>query len=232
MDDQERRDVRARERRRTQRLAICAGLGGVGLALLVTGLLVMEEWPANPEMGRLIGGATMMAGIAAMIGSAFFARRFLPNDDTVRFQGGSYRDRAQRQRALSMAAMPIIGANLTFYSVKAGWGLASGAPGGSDYLMVAVGPMVAGLMLLMVAGLDNPRDKRMKRLLEDELTLSFRHRALATALGVAAVGMVGVFALGLWRPAAAVAALPALLYLTATAAVLRYWWLDREAERG
>lgn len=233
MDDQERRDLRSRERRRTQRLAICAGLGGAGLALLVTGLLVMEEWLANPETGRLIGGVTMAAGVVAIIASAFFARRFLPNADTYRLQTGSaYRDRVQRQRAHSMALMPITGAYLAFMSVKAGWGLASGAPGGVDYLMVAVGPMVAGLMLLMVAGLDNPRDKRMKRLLEDELTLSFRHRALATALGVAAVGMIGVFALGLWRPAAAVAALPALLYVTATAAVFRYYLLDREADRG
>jgi len=233
MDDRERREVRARERRRTQRLAICAGLGGVGLALLVTGLLVMEEWPANPEKGRLIGGVTMAAGVAAIIASAFFARRFLPNADTYKLQTGSaYRDKVQRQRAHSMAVMPITGAYLTFLSVKAGWGLASGAPGGVDYLMVVMGPMIGGLMLLMVAGLDNRRDKRMKRLLDDELTLSFRHRALATALGVAAVGMVGVFALGLWRPAAAVAALPALLYLTGTAAVLRYYLLDREADRG
>jgi len=233
MEDQERRDLRARERRRTQRLAICAGLGGGGLALLVIGLLVMEEWPADPEMGRLIGGVTMAAGIAAVIASAFFARRFLPNGDTDKLQiGSAYRDRVQRQRAHSMAFMPITGAYLTFMSVKAGWGLASGTPGGLDYLMVVMGPMIAGAMLLMVAGLDNPGDKRMKRLLEDELTLSFRHRALATALGVAVVGMVGVFALGLWRPAAAVAALPALLYLTGTAAVLRYYLLDREAERG
>ncbi len=233
MDDQERRDVRARERKRMQRLASCAGLGGGGLALLVTGLLVMEEWQANPEMGRLIGGVTMAAGVVALIVSAFFARRFLPNADTFKLETRSgYRDKVQRQRALSMAFMPITGAYLTFMSVKAGWGLASGAPGEADYLMVALGPMVAGLMLLMVAGLDNPRDKRMKRLLEDDLTLSFRHKALATALGVAAVGMVGVFALGLWRPAAAVAALPALLYLTATSAVLRYYLLDREADRG
>jgi hypothetical protein len=131
-----------------------------------------------------------------------------------------------------MAFMPITGAYVTFMSVKAGWGIASGAPAGMDYVMVGLGPMIAGVMLLMVAGLDNPRDKRMKRLLEDELTLSFRHKALATALAVATVGMIGVFILGLWRPAAAVAALPGLLYLAATAAVLRYYLLDREAERG
>ena len=141
MDDQERRDLRAREERRARRLAICAGLGGAGLALVVTGLLVMEEWLANPEMGRLIGGVTMATGIIAIIASAFFARRFLPNADTYRLQTGSaYRDRVQRQRAQSMAVMPVTGAYLTFLSVKAGWGLASGAPGGVDYLMVVMAP--------------------------------------------------------------------------------------------
>ncbi|OYW91936.1 MAG: hypothetical protein B7Z13_11305 [Caulobacterales bacterium 32-67-6] len=232
MDDQERRDVRARERKRTQRLAICAGLGGGGLALLVTGLLVMKEWPANPEMGRLIGGVTIAAGIAAMIGSGFFARRFLPNDDTVRFQGGSYRDRVQRQRAQSMAFMPIFGAYATLMSVKSSWSLASGGGRAFDYLMVGIGPFMAGVILLTVAGLENPGDKKMKRLVEDELTLSFRHKALATGLAVAFLGMIVLFAVGLWRPAAAVAAVPALLYVTATAAALRYYLLDREADRG
>ena len=233
MDDRERKAAQARERVRTRRLATCAAVGGGELALLLVGLLVMQEWTSDPGRGRLIGGLIMAAGVAAMIASAFLAGRFMPNADTFRLQtGAAYRDKVQRQRAQSMAFMPITGAYLTFMSVKAGWGFASGAPAGMDYVMVGLGPMMAGLMLLMVAGLDNPRDKRMKRLLEDELTLSFRHKALATALGVAAVGIVGVFALGLWRPAAAVAALPALLYVAATAAVLRYYLLDREAERG
>ena len=175
----------------------------------------------------------MAAGVAVMIASAFLAQRFVPNGDTFKVQtGGAYRDKVQRQRAQSMAIMPLCGAYATFVSAKAGWHVASGASTGMDYVVTGSGPLIAGLMLLMAAGLDNPRDKKMKRLLEDELTLSFRHKALATALGVAAVGIIGVFALGLWRPAAAVAALPVLLYVAATSAVLRYYLLDREAERG
>jgi hypothetical protein len=233
MDDRERKAAQARERIRTRRLATCAGVGGGGLAALLIGLVVMQEWPSDPGKGQLIGGLTMAVGLAALIGSAFLARRFMPNTDTFKLEAGvAYRDKVQRQRAHAMAFMPITGAYVTFMSVKAGWGIASGAPAGMDYVMVGLGPMIAGVMLLMVAGLDNPRDKRMKRLLEDELTLSFRHKALATALAVATVGMIGVFILGLWRPAAAVAALPGLLYLAATAAVLRYYLLDREAERG
>lgn len=216
-----------------RRLAACAGLGGVGLAAIVIGPLIMQQWPAREGLARLFGGLAIAAGIAALIASAFLARRFMPGTDTFRLQtGAAYRDRVQRQRAQSMVFMPITGAWLTFKSVEAAWGFASGAADGLDYVLVGLGPMIAGLMLLMVAGLDNPRDKKMKRLLEDELTLSFRHKALATALAVSAVGIIGVFALGLWRPAAAVAALPALLYVAATAAVMRYYLLDREAERG
>lgn len=233
MDDRERRAAQARERIRMRRLGACAGLGGLGLTAVVIGPLVIQEAHGGEGLARLLGGLIMAVGVVALIASAVLARRFMPNIDTFRLEtGAAYRDKVQRQRAQSMAFMPITGAWLTYKSVEAAWDFASGSAQGLDYALVGLGPVIAGTMLLMVAGLDNPRDKRMKRLLEDELTLSFRHKALATALGVAAVGIVGLFALGLWRPAAAVAALPALLYVAATAAVLRYYLLDREAERG
>ncbi|MNE58688.1 hypothetical protein D3C80_1537310 [compost metagenome] len=101
-----------------------------------------------------------------------------------------------------------------------------------DWSMAALSPMIPMVLLLMVAGLDNPGDKKMKRLLEDELTLSFRRSALNVALAVAMVGLLSVFALGLWRPEAAVAAMPGLMFVTASAAGLRYWQLDRRASGG
>jgi hypothetical protein len=84
----------------------------------------------------------------------------------------------------------------------------------------------------MVTGYDIRGDRRLKRLLEDELTLSFRRSALNAALGVALAGMLVVFALGLWKPQAAVAAMPGLMFVTASAAGLRYWQLDRRAAGG
>lgn len=232
MDHQERREAQAREETRIQRQRFCILLSMVGLCSAVGAVIVWMESPeafgSDPWPIWLI----LACGVAAMIFGAWRSQKFLPNDDTRILAKGSYRDRVQRQRAHSMAILPISGGYLTVMSVKAAWGVVTGEVDSLDYLMVVMGPMVAGVMLLMVAGLDNPGDKKMKRLLEDELTLSFRRRALATALGVATIGMVVVFAIGLWRSAAAVAALPALLYLTGTAAVLRYWWLDREAERG
>lgn len=232
MDHRERQEAQAREATRVRRQRLCILLSMVGLCSAVGAVIVWMESPRAFGFSGWFIWLIIGLGVFAMIVGALLAQRFLPNDDTMKLTTGSYRDRVQRRRAHSMAIMPASGAYLTFLSVKAGWGLASGTAGGTDYLSVGLGPMAAGLMLLMVAGLDNPRDKRMKRLLEDELTLSFRQRALATALGVAVVGIFVTFGLGLWRPAAAVAGLPAVLYLAATAAVLRYWWLDREAERG
>lgn len=232
MDDRERREARGREETRVRRQRLCILLSMVGLCSAVGAVIVWMESPRALGSGGWLIWLIIGLGVVAMIVGAVLAQRFLPNDDTRKLTTGSYRDRVQRQRAYSMAIMPLSSAYLTFMSAKAGWGLASETAGGLDYLMVALGPIAAGVMLLMVAGLDNPGDKKMKRLLEDELTLSFRYRALATALGVAAVGIVIVFGLGLWRPGVAVAALPAVLYLTATAAVLRYYLLDREADRG
>lgn len=232
MDDQERREARAREETRIRRQRLCILLSMVGLCSAVGAVIVWMERPRSFDSAGWLIWLIIGLGVFAMIVGAVLAQRFQPNDDTMKLTTGSYRDRVQRQRAHSMAIMPASGAYLTFLSVKAGWGLASGTAGGMDYLSVGLGPIAAGVMLLMVAGLDNPGDKRMKRLLEDELTLSFRQRALATALGVAVVGIVVVFGLGLWRPVAAVAGLPAVLYLAATAAVLRYYLLDREADRG
>ena len=46
------------------------------------------------------------------------------------------------------------------------------------------------------------------------------------------IGLLVVFGLGLWRPEAAVAAMPGLMFVTASAAGLRYWQLDRRASGG
>ena len=101
-----------------------------------------------------------------------------------------------------------------------------------DWYTAALSPVVSCVLLSMVTGYDIRGDRRLKRLLEDELTLSFRRSALNAALGVALAGMLVVFALGLWKPQAAVAAMPGLMFVTASAAGLRYWQLDRRAAGG
>ncbi|MNL51026.1 hypothetical protein D3C87_1740920 [compost metagenome] len=131
-----------------------------------------------------------------------------------------------------MALMPVMSLFLVSRGISGAWDIANGQGDMLDWLMAGLSPMISVMVLLMVAGLDNPGDKKMKRLLEDELTLSFRRDAQNVALAVAMIGLMVVFALGLWRPEAAVAAMPGLMFVTASAAGLRYWQLDRRASGG
>lgn len=232
MDEIKRREVLARERRRTRKLWACSALGAAGLVVMIGGASLFDAWPAQPGLGLVVGAGGFMAGVA-MVGVSFaLAGRYASTGDTLKLQGGSYRDKVQRDRARSMAYLPITGVYLTYMSAVSAWSIATGAGEWLDWLMAVLGPLPSGVLLLMVAGLDNPGDKRMKRLLEDELTLSFRAKALNTALAVAVPGMIVVFGLGLWRPAAAVAGIPVLLFVASSVAGLRYYLLDREAESG
>ena len=223
--------ARANERLRTRRLWLAAGLGGLGLtALPCAGLLWDTGWPLGEPLAVILG----IIGVGVVVASVAWAGRYMPNGDTVRVENakGGYRDKVQKKRAVSLALMPLTSLFLVYQGTLGAWHIANGQAGTQDWSMVCLSPMISLFLLSMVAGLDNRGDKKMKRLLEDELTLSFRRDALSVALGVAMVGLIVVFGLGLWRPEAAVAAMPGLMFVTASAAGLRYWQLDRRASGG
>lgn len=223
--------AKANERHRARRLWMAAGLGGLGLtALPCAGLLWDTGWPLGEPLAVILG----IIGVGVVVVSVAWAGRYMPNGDTVRVENakGGYRDKVQKKRAVSLALMPLTSLFLVYQGTLGAWHIANGQPGTQDWSMVCLSPMISLFLVSMVAGLDNRGDKKMKRLLEDELTLSFRRDALNMALGVAMVGLIVVFGLGLWRPEAAVAALPGLMFVTASAAGLRYWQLDRRANGG
>jgi len=228
MDDDLKRAT-TNERRRLRRLRMAAALGGVGFAVAFCGVLLAQR----SEEGA---GAAFLAllGLSAIVASAVLGMHNGPDSDTVRVERAKegYRDAFQKKRAVSMAIMPLTSLVLVYLGTKSAWAIAGGEGDLDDWPMAALSPLVSGLMLSMVTGFDIRGDRRLKRLLEDELTLSFRRSALNTALGVALAGMVVVFALGLWKPQAAVAAMPGLIFVTASAAGLRYWQLDRRAAGG
>ena len=222
--------AKANERRRVRRLQMVAALGGVGATAGVLGVGL-----ASSSEGWAAAGVVLaLAGLGVAIASFPLAGRYLPDSDTIRVENarGGYRDNVQKKRAVSMALMPLTSLFLVYQGTISAWAIAGGQGESLNWMMVALSPMMSAVHLMMVAGLDNPGDKKMKRLLEDELTLSFRRSALNAALGVALAGMVVVFVLGLWRPQAAVAAMPGLMFVTASAAGLRYWQLDRRAAGG
>ena len=223
--------AKANERHRVRRLWMAAGLGGLGLtALPCAGLLWDTGWP----LGEALAVILAIMGVGVVVASVAWAGRYMPNGDTVRIENakGGYRDSVQKKRAVSMALMPLTSMYLVYQGTLGAWHIANGQGDAQAWSMVGLSPIISVFLLLMVAGLDNRGDKKMKRLLEDELTLSFRRDALNVALGVAMIGLVAIFGLGLWRPEAAVAALPGLMFVTASASALRYWQLDRRASGG
>lgn len=230
MDDDLKR-AKANEQRRVRRLQMVAALGGVGVTAGVIGLGMAK----NGEGWVTVAGVVLaLAGLGVAIASFPLAGRFMPDGDTVRVENarGGYRDRVQKKRAVAMAIMPLTSLYLVLQGTISAWAITGGQANTQHWVMVGLSPMVSAVLLMMVAGLDNPGDRKMKRLLEDELTLSFRRSALNAALGVAMIGLLVVFALGLWKPQAAVAAMPGLMFVTASAAGLRYWQLDRRAAGG
>ncbi len=223
--------AKANERRRVRRLQMSAALGGVGLTAAFCGVLMVKR-----SEGRAViaGGVLGLLGLCALVVSMVLGMLNGPDSDTIRVQRakGGYRDSVQKKRAVSMAIMPLTSLILVYLGTRSAWVIAGGQGNWDDWKMAALSPVVSGVLLMMVTGFDIRGDRRLKRLLEDELTLSFRRSALNAALGVALAGMVVVFALGLWKPQAAVAAMPGLMFVTASAAGLRYWQLDRRAAGG
>lgn len=230
MDDDLKR-AKANERRRVRRLRMIAGLGGVGLTALLCGVLLAKR---GEESAASAGVILFLLGFCAVGASMVFGMLNGPDSDTIRVERSKegYRDTVQKKRAVAMAIMPLTSLILVYLGTRSAWAVAGGQGDWDDWKMAALSPVVSGLLLTMVTGFDIRGDRRLKRLLEDELTLSFRRSALNAALGVALAGMVVVFALGLWKPQAAVAAMPGLMFVTASAAGLRYWQLDRRAAGG
>lgn len=230
MDDDLQR-AKANERRRVRRLQMVAALGGLGVTAGVLGVGIAKN---GEGWVTVVGVVLGLVGLGVVIASFPLAGRFLPDGDTIRVENAreGYRDSLQSQRAYWSAYAPVLCFYPAWKSVEAAWKIVGGQAEGLHWMMVGLGPLCAASILLVVAGLDNPGDRKMKRLLEDDLTLSFRRSALNVALGVAMIGLLVVFALGLWKPQAAVAAMPGLMFVTASAAGLRYWQMDRRAAGG
>ena len=96
---------------------------------------------------------------------------------------------------------------------------------------VVVGAGIWGILLpMMVMGWDG-QGRKARRFLDDELTRSFRARAIILGFWVLLPGVAAVYVLGLGRPDWAVAALPLVMTVAGAAACLRFALLHRAAER-
>lgn len=228
MEDAKRR--RRVEAGQQQRLRIWSLWGmGVGACLILLGIVFLSEQGASPHpvaiLLAVLGGAMMAVGLWA-------AFRFQKGEAAAaaRRAGGSYRDRAQREYAQSIQFMPAVSLLVHITSLRVSWDILQGRGDLADWAFAAMGPMVSLAILMMVAGLGNRGDRKLQRLLQDELTQSFRRRALSLALGVAGVGMGAGFVVGLYRPEWGVMAMPLILMAASATAAWRYAWLDRKAD--
>lgn len=173
----------------------------------------------------VVGIALAMAGVCGM-----FAYR---SDDAERTaeQPGSYRDRIQRSWVSNLAILPAATFGITVMAMTRAQEWLSGEDASWNGLILAgVAAMNILLIPVMLMGWDGG-SRKIKRLLDDELTRAYRASAITCAFWVLLVGVTGAYLLGLWNADAAVVALPMILWVAAATAALRFAQLHRRAER-
>lgn len=145
--------------------------------------------------------------------------------------GGSYRDRVQRDWVRRITILPAATLGITVIAMtRADEWLAGEDRGLSGVVLAAAAAINLLLIPMMLMGWDGG-SRKMKRLLEDELTRAYRSSAITCAFWMLLVGAMGAYLVGLWKPHVAVVALPMILWVAAATAALRFAQLHRRAER-
>lgn len=217
------------ERRRATRYKISVAVFCLGVFTATFAAIRWHEDKLDPyglvTVAIVVGIALAMAGVCGM-----FAYR---SDDAERTaeQPGSYRDRIQRSWVSNLTILPAATLGLTVVAMTRAQEWLSGEDTSWSGLILA-GVAVTNILLipLMLMGWDGG-SRKMKRLLDDELTRAYRASAVTCAFWVLLVGATGAYLLGLWNADAAVIALPMILWIAAATAALRFAQLHRRAER-
>lgn len=218
----------ATDRRRATRHKVAIALFGLGVMVsCVTAIL----WSDAGLDRNLLTAMAVVAAAALLTGLAgLFAYR----PDTVeqtRSETGSYRDRVQRKWVSSITILPAATFGLTMIAMTRSRDWLSGEDTSWSGVILA-GVAVLNLLLipLMLMGWDGG-SRKIKRLIEDELTRSYRASAITCAFWVLLIGVTGAYLVGLWNADASIVALPMILWVSATTAALRFAQLHRRAER-
>jgi len=143
----------------------------------------------------------------------------------------SYRDRLQRDWVRRITVLPAATLGITVIAMTRADEWLSGEDKGLSGVVLAAAAAINLLLIpLMLMGWDGG-SRKMKRLLEDELTRAYRASAITCAFWILLVGAMGAYLVGLWKPPVAVVALPMILWVAAATAALRFAQLHRRAER-
>jgi hypothetical protein len=219
----------ATERRRAGWHKVALGACGFGLVLACASGLVWDRGgPGSqvlPTVGTFAGIGLALAGIAGL-----FAWR--PDiAEQTRAEAGSYRDRVQRKWVSGITILPAATFGLTVIAMNRAQDWLSGEDTSwSGVLLAGVAVLNLLLIPLMLMGWDGG-SRKIRRLIEDELTRSYRANAITCAFWVLLIGVAGAYLVGLWNAGASIVALPMILWLSAATAALRFAQLHRRAER-
>lgn len=224
-----RRAAAAAERARERRFRLALLGLGVGMGAVAGGLVLMEEGAGAQQAWGLV---VMPLALIASAGAGVLAWRWRPAaPGEPRADGLSRRDREQRARRSGLWATPwVLGLGLVVVT-PAAWRLVQGSEALADWLWAGCGLLYAWIAPAMVMGWDG-RSRKLRKFLEDEFTTALRARAMTAGFVALLAAMSGVYVLGLWRPEAAVAAMPVALAAGGLAAALRFALLDRAADAG
>lgn len=198
-----------------------AVIGGVAVGVRVDGDLATAA-------GAVTGAGAVI--LVAALALAWCARPGQSVESLLRRQGTS-RDQLQKARTRQLIIFPFVMLAFMFQAHLAMQQVLVGQGNWGHYLQVSLPVLYGWVVPLIVMGWDWTTRKH-RSLLDDELTQSMRAQAMILAFVVLMGGATVALALGMWRPAYGVAALPYVLAIGGATAGLRFAWLDREAERG
>lgn len=222
-------DWKAQERRRELRSRIAVAIFCLGMFSAVLAGLFWHEDGLDPA--RLLAVATVVGAVVAVAGLGGLIA-FRPGEAQKRLaQSGGYRDRLQRDWVARINFLPVAMLGLTVIAMaRADEWLSGEDPSLSGVFLAAAAVLNVLLIPVMIMGWDGG-SRKQKRLLEDELTRTYRADAMIRAFWVLLVGVMGLYLVGLWNPRVTVVALPMVLWIAAATAAMRFAALHRRAER-
>ena len=216
-------------RRRALQLKIAWLICCAGIAGSILGGILWTETPSDE--GRL-AQFVLVAGVVLAVAGLGGVLVFRPGKAERKLAAtGSYRDRVQREWVAQLAFLPTAMMGLTLVGmVRASEWLSGEDPSLSGVLFAGLAVVNIMLVPAMLMGWDGG-SRKLKRLLDDELTRAYRAEALTWAFWMLLIGVAGAYLVGLWNPDAAIVALPLILWVATTTAALKFAALHKRAER-
>lgn len=227
MNDEAQRALEAREAKRTKRFKTALIVLMAAVLIDIATAVSMARGVIPPAAVTIIVLAFITVGLAAL--AVVLGHAPGPEARLLAASPGR-RDREQRARTAQMLTLSISSSVFALIAVLRGGDIVAGEVELSAILVVAGFAIMAVTLPAMVMNWDGGA-RAAKHYLEDELTRTFRARAITTGFWVLLPGVIAVYLLGLWRPDQAIVFMPLALWAGAAAACGRFVLLHRAADR-